>query len=97
MFVDASALTAILLGEPEQETFLRKMATSSIVLVSSIAVWETSVVVATRKPRPFEQARQDLIDLLTNGILASSRSARPSPRRRSTPSPGLGKDGTRRR
>lgn len=41
MFVDASALCAILLGEPEQADLRLRIATAAAVETSPVAVWET--------------------------------------------------------
>jgi ribonuclease VapC len=41
MFVDASALCAILLDEPEREVFEHKLALARDTITSPVAVWET--------------------------------------------------------
>jgi ribonuclease VapC len=49
MVVDASALLAILLGEPEAEDFSRAMAADPKRLVSSVSVLEAAIVIHARK------------------------------------------------
>ena len=51
MFVDASALVAILGGEPEAADFAERLLSAAIRLTSPIAVWETSVALV-RKAAP---------------------------------------------
>ncbi len=49
MVIDASALVAILLSEPEAETFARSIATDPRRLVGGVSVLEASIVLRTRK------------------------------------------------
>ena len=51
MFVDASAWTAILLGEPERDSFRARLARADRVLTSPIANWETIRAVARETNR----------------------------------------------
>jgi ribonuclease VapC len=51
MFVDASAWTAILLGEPERDSFRVRLASTNRVLTSPIANWETIRAVARETNR----------------------------------------------
>ncbi len=46
MFVDASALTAMVAGEPEAAAFLARLEKSRRRVTSPIAVWETTVAIA---------------------------------------------------
>ena len=46
MFIDASALTAMVAGEPEAAEFLSRLQRSRRRVTSPVAVWETSVAVA---------------------------------------------------
>ncbi len=46
MFIDASALTAMVAGEPEAAEFLARLEKSSRRVTSPVAVWETTVAVA---------------------------------------------------
>lgn len=52
MVIDASALLAILLGEPEADDFSRSIAADPKRLVSAISALETAIVVRTRKGPP---------------------------------------------
>jgi len=57
VFVDASALIAVLLLEPEQAEINRKMVTADRVLVSALSVWETSRALARVREQPLSAAR----------------------------------------
>lgn len=46
MFVDASALTAILTDEPDAAALLARLQATSVRLTSPLAIWETMVAVA---------------------------------------------------
>lgn len=63
MFVDASAWTAMLLEEPEAETFRAKLAGGSMVLTSAIAGWKTVRAVARETGRNQIEAAARLGDL----------------------------------
>jgi ribonuclease VapC len=58
MFVDASAWTAIILSEPEADTFEAKLMASDLVLTSAISNWETAraVMKVTRQSQSRVQA-----------------------------------------
>ncbi|MGE0495681.1 MAG: type II toxin-antitoxin system VapC family toxin [Vulcanimicrobiota bacterium] len=49
MIIDASALVAILLGEPEAAIFIQAIATAGKRLVAAVSVLETAIVVETKK------------------------------------------------
>ena len=49
MVIDASALLAILLGEPEAEEFSRAIASDSKRLVSALSALEAAIVIHSRK------------------------------------------------
>jgi len=49
MVIDASALLAILLGEPEAEALSRAIAADAKRLVSAISVFEAAIVIRARK------------------------------------------------
>ncbi len=55
VFVDASALVAIITGEPDAASLIDRMADDRHLLSSAIAVWETTMAVARkRKCEPAE-------------------------------------------
>lgn len=60
MFVDASAWTAMLLEEPEAETFREKLADATEVATSAIANWETIRAVARETNSDIEAAQLKL-------------------------------------
>jgi ribonuclease VapC len=70
MFVDASAWTAIILSEPEADTFEAKLMASDLVLTSAIANWETAraVMKVTRQSQSRVQA---IIADYQSGVRAS--------------------------
>jgi ribonuclease VapC len=49
MVIDTSALMAILLGEPETETFARAIATDKQRLISAFTALETGIVIEAKK------------------------------------------------
>ncbi len=57
MFVDASALTAILVGEDEADDLLARLKQAPRRMISPLAVWETTVAVARRLDLPLFEAR----------------------------------------
>ncbi len=46
MFVDASAVTAIIAGEEERGRFVEKLAAAPVAMTSAVAIWEASIAVA---------------------------------------------------
>lgn len=49
LFIDASALTAVIVGESDAGTLLDRLALTEARLVSGIALWETAIAVARIK------------------------------------------------
>lgn len=65
MFVDASALTAILVSESDGDEFERRLkAASTVLLISPIAVFETALSVATRTGLTLGQAEFRVLSYL---------------------------------
>lgn len=60
MFVDASALTAILLGEPEADALATKIEEARTRITSPIAVWETALALARALQVPPAEASRDV-------------------------------------
>jgi ribonuclease VapC len=58
MFVDASALVAVLLGEPERETFLSVCNDAEAIVVSPIVVWESAIALARVREKPIDVATE---------------------------------------
>ena len=52
MVIDTSALVAIILAEPERQTFLDVIAAETPLLLSAVTFYEASVVVAGKKKDP---------------------------------------------
>ncbi|MDZ4373238.1 MAG: type II toxin-antitoxin system VapC family toxin [Phenylobacterium sp.] len=67
MFVDASALVAILVGEPDAPALLGKLEAASSRITSSIAVYEAVLAVSRIKDRPLGQVRMAVKSLLARG------------------------------
>lgn len=65
MFADASAVTAIIANEAEQETLAAKL-TSDRALTSGIAIWESSLAVSRIFDWPVERALSEVRDYLSN-------------------------------
>ena len=51
MVIDTSALIAILLNEPETETFAAAIAAAPPRLISAVSVLETAIVIEAKKRR----------------------------------------------
>ena len=64
IFVDASALCAVLLGEPDGETYAEKIKASEAARTSSLAVFETVLAVAREVKGDVGMARRDVEDYL---------------------------------
>lgn len=60
LFVDASALVAILLQEPDGEDLLKIARDSGDVIWSAMSCWETVLAVSTRRGLSFAVARDDV-------------------------------------
>ena len=56
MFVDASALTAILAREPDERDILERLQAYAVRQTSPMAVWETVVAVARRRQMEIDDA-----------------------------------------
>ncbi|RXF73039.1 type II toxin-antitoxin system VapC family toxin [Hansschlegelia zhihuaiae] len=66
MFVDASALCAILLGEPEGEDFKRRIVDAAEPITSPIAAFEAALALNRERSRALEEAfnrTEALLDL----------------------------------
>ncbi len=70
MVIDASALLAILLGEPETEEFSRSIAGDSKRLVSALSALEAAIVIHARKG-PAGLRELDLLVHSTSAIVVS--------------------------
>ncbi|WP_304170836.1 type II toxin-antitoxin system VapC family toxin [Phenylobacterium aquaticum] len=64
IFVDASALCAILLGEPDADMLAARLLGETGLLTSAVAVYETVAVVARSVKGDVKAARQDVTDML---------------------------------
>ena len=64
MFVDASALCAILLKEPEADDFMGKITSAIQPTTSPLAIYETVTAVARAKAGGVAAARRDVANLL---------------------------------
>jgi ribonuclease VapC len=60
MFVDASALTAVLTNEPDAGLILEKLGARSAKIISPMAVWETTVAVARVYGMPIPEATRSV-------------------------------------
>ena len=60
MFVDASALVAIIVREPDADELSERLYASSRRLTSAIALWETAVAVARRRRTSLDTSRRDV-------------------------------------
>lgn len=67
VFVDASALCAILLDEPERNAFKLRIADADEAMTSPLAVFETVLAVSTRRKVSRADARRDVDDLTAAG------------------------------
>lgn len=64
MFVDASALAAILLTEPDARDIARRLDTAPTRLISPLAVWETAVAVARELRMEIRPATEQVEEFL---------------------------------
>ena len=77
MFVDASALTAMLLAEPEARSLLERVAATDVRLTSPMAVWETTVAVARERGFSVSKATDDVGAFLQEiGIISQAGQSR---------------------
>jgi ribonuclease VapC len=65
MIVDASALTAILAGEPDAAALVTRLEQARQRLISPLAVWETTVALARILDLPLRDAQQAVRDYLS--------------------------------
>lgn len=65
MFVDASAIVAILDREPEAAAFLDTLQTAAAPITSAVAIYEAVLGLARRRRGTAAVSRQDVHDLLT--------------------------------
>lgn len=70
MFVDASALCAVLLDEPDGDAFKTRLAESVAILTSPLAVFETALAVHSRLGLPFDAARVRIETFLAGARVA---------------------------
>lgn len=64
MFVDASAMVAMMIGEPDAPELLQKLEAASRRVTSPLAVYELTVAIARVKDRPPGQVRLAVKDFL---------------------------------
>ena len=57
MFVDASAMVAMMIGEPDGPELLQKLEAASRRITSPVAVYELTVAIGRAKDRPLGQVR----------------------------------------
>ncbi len=60
MFIDASAMCAVLLGEPDAEIYAAKIQTARARLTSAVALYELVTAVARKKGGDVQAARRDV-------------------------------------
>lgn len=65
MFIDASALCAVLLGEPDGDAYDAKVSASAAPLTSPVAIFETVLAVARESDGDITSARRDVDAYLT--------------------------------
>jgi ribonuclease VapC len=66
MFIDASALVAILVGEPERPALLARIEETGRRLTSPLAIYETSLALIRIRDVSAAQAEFDVRELLTD-------------------------------
>lgn len=64
MFVDASALTTILAGEPDAPALVARLQQARQRLTSPLAIWETTIALARILDLPLPEAQQAVRDYL---------------------------------
>ena len=64
MFVDASAIVAILTGESEADAMLDAVEAASAPITSAVAIYEAVLAVSRKKQGQLSQARRDVADFL---------------------------------
>jgi len=64
MFVDASAMVAMMIGEPDAPDLLQKLEAASRRITSPVAVYELTVALARAKAKPLGQVRLSVKEFL---------------------------------
>ena len=64
MFIDASALTAILTGEPDADGLVARLGYTKERMTSPLAIWETATAVARILGLPPSKASKGVLDYL---------------------------------
>ncbi len=64
MFIDASALVAIIADEPEAETLTRQIELSASPVTSPIAIYEATLALRREFRSTIEEAQSDVVDFL---------------------------------
>lgn len=64
MFIDASALTAMLAAEVEGARFMSRLRRDRVRMTSPIAVWETTVALARVTGKPIAEVKRSLGEFL---------------------------------
>lgn len=67
MFVDASAIVAVIVPEPDGDEIAAELEAADLVIVSPLVVWESVAAMARIRRSPVEVARQS-VDLFLVGI-----------------------------
>lgn len=73
VFVDASAIVAILTGESEAVAFARRLEATRSAVTSPIAVYEAALAVARKTDGDLGAAQADVEDFLSRSGIASMR------------------------
>jgi ribonuclease VapC len=71
MFVDASAIVAMLTDEPEGDAYRQAVAMETDAITSPIAVYESALAVARRKGREPEAALEIVVSFLASAGIAT--------------------------
>ncbi len=64
MFVDASAIVAILTREPEADDLIERLDKAEAPMTSAIAIFEAALGLCRKRHASVGEARQDLVDFL---------------------------------
>ncbi len=70
MFIDASALVALLIGEPGSENLLQRLNAADTVVTSPLAVYETVLALMRIRAIPRPAAQRELREWLTAAEIA---------------------------
>jgi ribonuclease VapC len=73
MVLETSALVAILVGEPEAETFARALEGGAVRMISAVSVFEAAIVLQARKGA---RGGQDLALLKSSAAIVDVESGR---------------------